>query len=1479
MNPKKLHISLVLTILVLTLVGTVISSAARESHTVPDNPAVTPPPPVEIRIKALSPDDVGSEDRSPFEQVGFFPGARYSYSIEMTPVSYREEAFPFYIDVAYPYPYTELYQILGPFGQYIAACVHQGHKVHCTGTIPAGTPGTLVDPSSFEFHFVLEGTCSLYTDPQTTVPIIPSSNLAPGQTYNETVEPILDLTALADSPTDDAKEVFIESSHQGPLLQWHDQTPGYVCGDGSNPYIQDITYKVYLQKQSQGAQQIGDQTGECSRQIQLSENDLSCLDNGDPAPWTWTVSAVDIKYSSCVVPVLKKDNNLQFTTASCRPEISPIEPLYGAQYFLNNIQVDNRYRVEVDWNGEAYQTPVESPPYGKIHFEINGTEKPADGMDGQEWGAEQDFNMGGDFQSDWSGGNNILNIWAAYRPAWATQDIESEYQTSQPVVYPFPEWATVLPVGPFTVNAQEGAVEYENTVAYPEEAFNAYVTVPGWVPYLGDKKLGILETQAEGGIEASSAGEGKLSLEGGTGLGMGGFDILGRVGSEGIFKFLTGDGLKLTHSTFSLAVSTPFEKEMMLADLIPGIRAAEDWWLVGGLIRKLTSTAKISGELIPQVSISADFQQQGHDQWVFEGSVGRGEMAVTARAEIRPFEKLWVAVYGGGTPFVEINFPPSPDYLKRVGLDLSFNAALHAWRWEVTYGRAITCSLPEGSCYEGESEDEADLMRLVMGGAANWTLMGRDYATSDYNTFVGDAPRQIASGVTAESMMAETLLVTNVYPLTEPALAVRADGHRTLIYIHDDDTKPLGQGEEILVIQWDGLTWTTPVSLTDDLRLDFSPQVVYDGAGNAVAVWERTYTDVITSGLNITFTQQIDIGAMTWYSATETWDASPSMLTNDNDLLDCAPRLRSGYDGSVLSLWHTSDGVDIMGAAAHPITYTYATWNGAAWNPALPAITGLTSVLGMDMAVYSATRAVLVYAVDTDGVLTSTTDTELFYSLYDGIAWDGPTRLTTDAVTDTTPSLVYDADGTLKLIWLRGDNIVMLDGSLDVGDAQPVRPGSTAAGFLDFALTRSPQGHLALIWQAAHDDLVDLAYSVYDTGAGKWGADQHLMSDDAVETALSPAFENDGTLHLAYRKSETEYITKTIEMSPTLTVTMTDIPSQGRSDLYFLSHTVGRDLTVSDLTITPIYPAAGESVTLTAMVRNVGDLEVGPVLVRFSDGGTHITSYTVAPTLTAGTAVTATVAWTVPSSITAPHTLRATVDPTGVIAETFEDNNITELTVFGPRLVADWASRVHDTTSITYTLYLTNAGSSPAQSPISVTLRAGAPDGAVIASGLIAADVAAGELVSAAVLVDDLSLLDGLGDDGWLVAGDPRSDRANAWPVALGLWPDLTLAATDIQVGNGVTVTVHNTGVMMATNVVLSVRHGGLTGTLVYSGTLGDLEPGGSGAATFDLPEAQADLWAKADPDNCIEESSESNNLAVRKMWIDFRIYLPLVIR
>ncbi len=1450
-----------------------LTSFFSEPMALSDGP---PPPQIQITLfDAKSPP--ASFPMGATQSPELFPDAIIGVKAEWYRNNLPDEDLTFTAQIHYPFPQAEFFtdaEHAMTWGDYIDTCTHQADQqiVECTGRFPASDP-TQIMLASVDFYIL--GTCELYPNPPASVTVeaeVQYSDETDDSTSESVpVAPRVDLVTVADSPANSAVDVVIESEGNGPLLQWHDNTSGYTCGpiNAISPLDHDITYGVYLNASSQTPQQIGEQNGECSRQVQLAPTDLACDENGEPQVWEWTIRAVDIKYSVCT-PAPVQDTTFRFTTASCQPEITQVTPKYGHQYFLKNIGVDNTYRVEVDWNGPAYHTPPSAPIDGQVHFEINGVEKPENGVDGQTWGAEHTFNMGQDFKADWSGGNNAMKIWAEYRPETGGPVYKSDYYTAQPIVFPFPEWATTIPIGPFTIDAKEAAIEYENEAQYPDPAFEANVEIPNAVPYLGGKELGILESQATAGIEASSAGTGKLSLAGETGLGLGAFEIVGEIGGEGEFKFQQNDGLKMEKATLELGISTPFKKEMTLADLVPAVKAAEDWWLVGKLIRKVTRSIVVEGSITPKISIAADFEQRGRTAWVFEGSVVRGQLELKVVATFKPYEKLWVQVYGGGTPFLEFNFPANPDYFRRMGIDLLFGAKLHAWRWDKEFKYGVTCALP-GGCNSND-----DLRRMVALSDTGWELLPRTYVDDTYNVFVGNAATLTAERAgtmtSASAATTEHPLVNNVYPLTEPALAIRADGHKTLAYIVDDPGKPLGQGEELAVLQGPTLTQTAPMTLTDDWQLDFAPQVVYDGEGNAVVAWERSYTDVITSGLNLTFAQQIDIAATVWMSDSASWDAI-TMLTENNERLDHSPRLRAGSDGSVMALWQSGDGTDILGTTAHPITYTYATWDSTSWSMPQIAIGGLSQTLEMDVAVYSSTQAALVYVVDTDGELATAADTELYYSHYDGSQWAVPQPLTNDTITDTTPALIYDAAGGLKLLWLRGTDLVMLDSSLNIADVQHVRADSTASGFQDLRLSRSPAGHLALAWQEMYADGADLAYSVYDASSGRWGMDQPFMHDAALETAFAPAFTDDGTLYLAYRKSVTEYVTDTVEVSPTLSMTVTNMPQLGRSDLYLLNHTVGRDLTISDLTVTPAYPAAGEAVTLTAQVHNVGDLETGPIDVRFDDGADAIITVTVAPTLTAGTWVTTTTTWSAPDPLTSPHTLRATVDPGDTIVETFKDNNTVEAMVFGARLVAETAQRYDDTETLTYTLTLRNAGSTSAEAPITVTLRADTPDGTVLSSTTLTTHINAGAWTSASVVIPDVSLLQGL-NDGWMVAGTPQTDRDNAWPVSLQVLPDLIVSGIQEKPP---TVQVANVGALAASGVDLAVWRDvtaaslGYTdtlvhdGTIIFSDTLGDLAPGQTIAVQLNLPSGEMpELWAQVDPQHAIQEGNEANNLKIR---------------
>ncbi len=1428
--------------------------------------AAPSPPDPQFELILLDPEAISVASGSAAD--GLFPDRWFRLRATGTSYNLKDSDLGFTIEVSYPHPYAAYFTEANPsitWNQYVHSCTHDvaNRKFSCVGALPKSDPTQEMD-AWVEIAFI--GTCDLYTQPQpSVVNFVGTSNWDDGgfnkDTYAAPVEPILDLTLLSQNPADGTKDLVISDENQrGPLLTWSPYL-NHTCGDGSDPVNQDVAYLVRLRKQGGTWRDFSNEYPTCSKELRLSPSDVPCEDNGEPATYEWDVAIADIRYARCGAVA---SNVAKFTTGSCRPEVE-VKPKYG-DFFLSGLNVANTYRVEVDWNGSA-DTATPQAPFGEVIFDLNDDEMK---RPGQRWGAEHQYNMGDDFNAGLTGGNNVLAIKAVN-----ADGLESLVSTLQPMVFPVPSWIIDYAMDSFNVQLKARTVTYGRSVEYPNPHFEANTTVPSWVPYLGGAKMGINETYAAVGAEVSSDGSGSVGVSGNTGVQLTeDKKVSGKLSGNGEVQISAGSGVDLTEATFGLTVKGEIAEEMGIADLVPALKAAENWWLVGRLVKWFNRRANVEAAIGPEVDIKTKFVDV-NDDLEFRSGTGTGLIDMALTLTLRVFDSLKASLTGGGTPRVVVQVPKSGPwgYLKEIAIRLYAKAGLTVWRFEEEWERGITCSLPDGRC----ESDEGEAMALAL-AADGWTLMDRDYVTEDYATFTANRGFQLMA--TATTM--ETQVVQDVFPLADPALAVRADGDRMVLWVHDDDGKPIAQGEEIRAAHWNGSSWTE-ASVTGDNHQDFNPQVAFDGDGDALAVWERTNTVHVSPTLDITYTQSFEIASARWDSTTETWSAV-TLLTSDA-LLDTSPQLARSTDGTLVALWRTSDGTDLLGTPAHPVTLTFDVWNGTTWAGAAPALTGLTDTLGVDLAVYSSSRAALVLARDTDGDLLTDADTELFYATYNGAVWSALTPLTDDAVADVAAELSYDDSGNPIIVWRRNDALVMQTGW--AGSPTTVRPLSTSGAFFDFELLPDANGNLALLWQAITEDGADVTYAVYDASHNSWGSDNTLMNDAALEESFAPAFAPDGTLTMAYNKVAMELITQTVEVSPTLTITATNVPNPVKTDLYLLTHTIGRDLgvTAADLALSDPNPAPGSQVTVSATVHNLGDLAVSGAQVAFYDGdpgsgGAQIGSaQALVSPFRAAISDTVSVVWDVPGT-PAAHTLYVVVDPTNAIREFNESNNTASRGVVQPDLVVAWTWAEIEPEAITLTASIDNVGHLTAGAPFDVAFRAGDPvTGTLLGTASVSADLSAGASTTASLSLTGPAALAALPNRFWAVADDgdavAEADETNNTDFgALNVKPDLVLTASDIDAGAAISLTVRNTGAFTATGVMLRGWLDGLGGTVVYSGTIGDLAPGASAEAQF-TSDAAGELWVKVDPDDRIAETIESNNLAVRA--VPTAVYLPLV--
>lgn len=1130
------------------------------------------------------------------------------------------------------------------------------------------------------------------------------------------------------------------------------------------------------------------------------------------------------------------------------PTIIAVNPQFtlDGHYFLDNQNVANLITVLVDWNGDLPGNG--NAPYGDVLFELNGV---AVTKTGTATGATHTYDMGSDFDSSLSCANNTLNIWAS------NGDIQSDIMTIQPTVFPFPEWVEWviqnIPGSDATFQTKPKAplVEYDYEFKYPEPAFEANWDVPGVIPYLGGKKIGILETQAAATALGRSNGIGEVGLSGQTGLGLAAVDIAGEIGGVGEVQFKCGESLDLLSTTLTLNVSAAISREMGLVDLFPPLAAAENWAVVGSVIAWINSTAEVEASITPAIAIETTFVDNVANELVFESGQGTGSVEMGASLSVAPVDGLEASVSGGGTPYVTVQVPAAPGYLKEVGIILDFEAMLEAWFFEASYQTQVNCNSNGGCTVD---EDRGPLM-------SEPKLITRDYDGKTYDIYL--APRRQPNGTTT--------LIANIYPRPETALAIRADGERLVAAVHDDTSKAAGRGTEIRVLQYsDALSiWTPPVNVTSDSQPDFNPALAFDSDGDGILIWERSaLAPSIVPSLDIAFAQSLDIYSSIWNGVS--WTA-PAALTS-NGLMDHAPQLTRGNDETVIAAWQSNDGTDILGTVTHPVTVSTAVWNGASWDATVIALSGQTGVIKSKLAVKSATEAAIV-------LLKLAGDTELHYAIFNGATWSGLTQITTNALSDEAPQLVYDSAGNRHLVWRQDGKLMWLKNSWDVNDAEMILDGANAGGFLEMRLSADSLGNMALVWPSQAGANPELMSMIYDGTADEWSTAQPLTDSSAAEGAIATAFDPDGTLAVAHRSTARTLATGSNGAQ--------NVPTLGSSDLAFTTHPVGRDLTVESLSVSPLNPAPGTTATVTAVLKNSGDLTVAAPQLAFLDGVTTISTQTL-PDLGAGMTTTVTTNWSVPVP-PASHTLKATADPNSQVVETDESNNDKTWVTTLPNLEIDVVYTVHSGAGVTVTTRIKNSGVVDAAASV-LTLRAGdASTGQLLGTVSIPVIPAGGSHTTSQWV--DAGTLAGLSVNRlWAVADSSSTvvelDEAdNTAAAPLYILPDLTLSAADVVGGAGVIeVTIHNEGLAASMSIPLWLLIGGNipTSSSDYVATVPAIPAGGQTVVMIEIPAGSATYGLKVDPGNTLEEMSEGNNATVQKVTVSSgnqQVYLPIVLR
>jgi len=599
---------------------------------------------------------------------------------------------------------------------------------------------------------------------------------------------------------------------------------------------------------------------------------------------------------------------------------------------------------------------------------------------------------------------------------------------------------------------------------------------------------------------------------------------------------------------------------------------------------------------------------------------------------------------------------------------------------------------------------------VVKPATSTFRPIPRDYLRRDggYAVWVAnDAWRSKAR----DAVTVEGPLQLNVFGQSTPHLA--AIGNDLLLtWVYDDPIRTPTNRTQIVFSQGihDGgeplpWTWDEPAAVADDGTADFHPHVSAWSTGDALLAWENVSEVLIEPGepedpclvdceaecadpgspecLQCLHTckleelkNKLEIAVARYDDISETWDTQS--IVTDNTWLDRSPRVATAADGTALLTWVSNTANDELGSVDYPNDIHYALYDGVAWSVPADVALGVPSVIKSTVA-YRGDQAIFLFTGDTDGSDETPEDRELFAIEFDGVTWGPVLQLTDDPpgdpdnppLEDANPRVAYDATGEPVIVWYRGGDVYFAADLALIDPQLAIDLEGNSSGMADFRLATGPDGQIALVWQEASDDVVDMWYALYMTTVDDWTQPRRLTADRPMEHAFAPVICADGSLVSAHNKVAIEYETREVEVSGEI-ITVDNVPAFDQSDLYLLWHTVSGELGIldGDIIIEPANPVPGSEATITATVHNLGDTPAENIDVAFYDGdpdagGVLIEMPVIVGPVGGGESAEVSVLWLIPPSIE-PRTVYVVVDPLGIQEDGDPDNNEASLTILAP---------------------------------------------------------------------------------------------------------------------------------------------------------------------------------------------------------------------
>lgn len=328
-----------------------------------------------------------------------------------------------------------------------------------------------------------------------------------------------------------------------------------------------------------------------------------------------------------------------------------------------------------------------------------------------------------------------------------------------------------------------------------------------------------------------------------------------------------------------------------------------------------------------------------------------------------------------------------------------------------------------------------------------------------------------------------------------PRLAVGIAGNVNVVW--EDDTP----GNTVVMFSHStnaGVTFTTPINLSNDSADSGSQQIAADTTGNIYVVWEHDSLD-----LGIFFSRSTDGGA--------TFSAPLVLSTNASGSF--SPQIAVGLSGNITVVWEddaqlTSD-----------VSFSHSSNHGA--NFSVPE--SLSLHIGNSGSAQIATDA--NGNIDVVWINNSPGNFDIFFSRSaDGITFSAPKDISNASGLAQNPQIALDAKGNINVMWQDNtppdsNSDIYFARSADGGVtfSNPLNISNTAGFSANPFLTMDARANINVAWEDNTPGNQDIFFSRSTDSGATFSVPLNLSSDAGLSLAPYIAADGNGNINAAWQ--------------------------------------------------------------------------------------------------------------------------------------------------------------------------------------------------------------------------------------------------------------------------------------------------------------------------------------------------------------------------